>query len=54
MSDLEKMMQLITILIQRTDIINVRLDNLKDANNELRANINKLNKKLEKDNKNEE
>ena len=42
MSDLEKMMQLISMLIQRNDILETKIDNLKYFNNE-------LNMKLEKD-----
>jgi len=49
MSDLEKMMQLISMLIQRNDILNVHLDELKYSNRELKTSIEKLNMKLEKD-----
>ena len=42
MSDLEKMMQLISMLIQRNDILETKIDNLKYSNNE-------LNMRLEKD-----
>ena len=42
MSDLEKMMQLISMLIQRNDTLEVKIDDLKYFNNE-------LNMRLEKD-----
>jgi len=49
MSDSEKMMQLISMLIQRNDILEVKIDNLKEFTYELRDDISKLNMKLEKD-----
>jgi FtsZ-binding cell division protein ZapB len=39
MSDMEKMMQLITILIQRIDILGANIDDLKESNKKLENKI---------------
>jgi len=41
MSDLEKMMQLISMLIQRNDILEVKINNLRESNYELNMNLKK-------------